>query len=65
MSDLTENPAMTERPKIVVADDDKTIRRSLIRLLQTEGYQALEAADGDEALELIRGGVPTARSCWI
>ena len=35
---------------VLVADDDSTIRRNLVRLLQSEGYQTLEAADGDEAL---------------
>jgi len=41
-------------PKILVADDDSTIRRNLSRLLQAEGYRVVEAADGDIALSRIR-----------
>lgn len=45
---------------VLVADDDRTIRRNLVRLLQSEGYQTLEAADGDEALAHIRSKGPDA-----
>jgi two-component system response regulator AtoC len=45
---------------VLVADDDRTIRRNLVRLLQSEGYQALEAADGDEALTCINAQAPDA-----
>ena len=52
---------MTAAPAtVLVADDDRTIRRNLIRLLQSEGYQAFEASDGDEALSLIRARSPDA-----
>jgi two-component system response regulator AtoC len=50
------DPAAT----VLVADDDRTIRRNLVRLLQSEGYRPLEAADGEEALARIRDGVPDA-----
>ncbi|HEY2154808.1 MAG TPA: response regulator, partial [Isosphaeraceae bacterium] len=39
---------------VLVADDDRTIRRNLVRLLQSEGYRTVEAADGEEALARIR-----------
>jgi two-component system response regulator AtoC len=45
---------------VLVADDDRTIRRNLVLLLQSEGYQTREAADGDEALALIRSDNPDA-----
>ena len=45
---------------VLVADDDRTIRRNLVRLLQSEGYQALEGADGDEALASIQADNPDA-----
>ncbi|SIN98108.1 two-component system, NtrC family, response regulator AtoC [Singulisphaera sp. GP187] len=52
---------MTEvSAKVLVVDDDRTIRRNLVRLLQSEGYQALEAANGDEALACIRAEDPDA-----
>jgi two-component system, NtrC family, response regulator AtoC len=45
---------------VVVVDDDRTIRRNLVRLLESEGYRALEAADGNEALACIRAANPDA-----
>ncbi|WP_435020105.1 sigma-54-dependent transcriptional regulator [Tundrisphaera sp. TA3] len=45
---------------VLVADDDRTIRRNLIRLLESEGYRTLEAADGEQALARIRDGGPDA-----
>ena len=45
---------------ILVADDDRTIRRNLVRLLEAEGFRTLAAADGNEALALIRAEDPDA-----
>jgi two-component system response regulator AtoC len=50
-----ESPA-----RVLVADDDRTIRRNLVLLLQAEGYRTLEAADGDAALTHIRTDAPDA-----
>lgn len=40
--------------KIVVADDDMNIRTLLRHVLTREGYQVLEAADGREAMVLMK-----------
>ena len=45
---------------ILVADDDRTIRRNLVLFLRSEGYQTLEAADGDEALAKVAQDSPDA-----
>jgi two-component system response regulator AtoC len=45
---------------VLVADDDRTIRRNLVLLLQAEGYGTLDAANGDDALESIRANGPDA-----
>jgi two-component system response regulator AtoC len=45
---------------VLVADDDRTIRRNLVQLLLSEGYVALEATNGTEALECIRQSEPDA-----
>jgi two-component system response regulator AtoC len=45
---------------ILVADDDRTIRRNLVRLLEAEGFRTLAAASGDEALALIHAEDPDA-----
>ncbi|MGB3199334.1 MAG: SpoIIE family protein phosphatase [Nodosilinea sp.] len=39
-----------EAPKVLVVDDDRVIRTILVRLLQKEGYQVLEAETGGSAL---------------
>ena len=38
---------------IVVADDEKNIREGLAEALSLEGYRAVPAADGEEALALV------------
>ncbi len=45
---------------ILVVDDDRTIRRNLVRLVESEGFRASEAVDGDDALERIRRDRPSA-----
>jgi DNA-binding NtrC family response regulator len=41
---------------IVVADDEKNIREGLAEALTIDGYRALPAADGEEALALVESG---------
>ncbi len=57
---MSEREDKMSRATVLVADDDRTIRRNLARLLGAEGYRALEAADGAEALERIRSGAVDA-----
>lgn len=38
--------------KILIAEDDRLTRRGLVEVLEGEGYETVEAADGAEALEL-------------
>ena len=47
---------MTER--VLVADDDRSIRESLVRALALEGYETESAADGVEALAAVRERAP-------
>ncbi len=44
--------------RVLVADDDRAIRDALVRALELEGYVALAAPNGAEALALIRDAVP-------
>lgn len=41
-------------PLILIADDRGPIRRGFAHLLAEAGYQALQASDGEEALDLLR-----------
>ncbi|MCB9660803.1 MAG: response regulator [Sandaracinaceae bacterium] len=47
-----------ERPKVLVVDDEDDIRKLLTRVLQTKGYQVIEAKRGLEALQLVRDDTP-------
>ena len=39
-----------ERPRVLVADDDASLRRMLARTLEAEGFEVALAADGGDAL---------------
>ena len=41
-------------PKILVVDDEPTIREVVVRYLRRDGHTVVQAADGEEALELYR-----------
>ena len=50
---------MTEsKSRILVADDERNIRKNLGMVLEAAGYQVDEAADGDEALSLCKQNHP-------
>ncbi len=49
-------PSEEERPRIIVADDSLTTRSAMRALLEIAGYSVLPAADGEEALALLREG---------
>jgi two-component system cell cycle sensor histidine kinase/response regulator CckA len=44
---------------VLVVDDETAVRRFAVRVLQRDGYDVLEAADGHEALEMLRSGQAT------
>ena len=42
--------------RVLIVDDDASIRRMLAVSLEREGYQTADACDGGEALDAMRGG---------
>lgn len=44
--------------KILVIDDSAAIRQSISFILQQEGYETIEAQDGQEGLSVLAGGGP-------
>ena len=44
--------------RILVADDDSTIRRFIVTLLSDRGYEILEAADGEQAYKVAEHAKP-------
>jgi two-component system cell cycle sensor histidine kinase/response regulator CckA len=45
---------------LLVVEDDETVRRLMVRILEQRGYQVLEAGDGEQALKVL-----TAREAEI
>ena len=45
---------MTDRPLVLIADDDRATRSFLRIALEREGFDTVLAANGQEALDLIR-----------
>ena len=46
--------------RVLVADDDRAIRESLVRALELEGYVVIAASDGAAALDRVRDDPPDA-----
>jgi CheY-like chemotaxis protein len=44
-------------PSVLVVDDETAVRRFACRVLEHAGYAVFEAADGAEALDLLKEGV--------
>jgi DNA-binding response OmpR family regulator len=44
--------------RVLVAEDSSTVRRLVAARLKADGYEVVEAADGEEALRLAREGIP-------
>lgn len=40
--------------KVLICEDEVKIRKGLVEILQTEGYETFEASDGDEAIKIFR-----------
>jgi CheY-like chemotaxis protein len=44
--------------RILLVEDNETIRRAFAILLEESGYQVLQASSGEEAMEICRSGDP-------
>jgi CheY-like chemotaxis protein len=42
-----------ETPSLLIADDDRDFRATLVDVLRSRGFDTLEAGDGDEALDVL------------
>ncbi len=54
---MCQHDAMN-RPRVLVVEDDKPIRASIRRALAYEGYEVIEAGDGETGLERVRTNPP-------
>ena len=44
---------MLDHPRLLIADDDRDFRATLVDVLRSRGFDTLEAGDGDEALDVL------------
>ena len=52
-------------PTVLVVDDDVDIRDAICLILEHKGYKAVGAANGQEALGLLRAAaLRSTSSCW-
>lgn len=49
---------MSDQQRVLVAEDETIIRMDLREMLEEEGYEVLEASDGDQALRIARASAP-------
>jgi two-component system chemotaxis response regulator CheY len=49
--------------RALVIDDSRTMRRIIIGILAPLGFDSVEAADGQEALEALEGGLAVDLAC--
>jgi CheY-like chemotaxis protein len=45
-------------PTVLIAEDEFIIRLTIAEFLREEGYEVIEAANADEALDILRSGIP-------
>jgi CheY-like chemotaxis protein len=48
---------MASSQTVLVVEDDNDVREAMIHVLETEGYVAVGAGDGEEALTQLQGGL--------
>ena len=51
--------------KILIVDDEAKIRELIIKYAKHEGFETAEAADGMEAVELMRKRITMILLSWI
>jgi two-component system response regulator MprA len=60
MAELPASPTGASSRRILVVDDEPTIRSFLVATLQDEGYEVREAEHGQAALDLLAAWTPHA-----
>lgn len=45
-----------ERQSVLIVDDEKNLRESLVEVIEAEGFSSLQATNGEEAVALLRHG---------
>ncbi len=54
-NEMTGHEGLSRRARVLVVDDNEDVREVIVAYLEALGYQALQAAGGRDALELLAG----------
>jgi len=58
MNDILTGEKIIGKKKILIADDEEHIRNIIRFSLESDGYEVVMAADGEEAIEIAKGEKP-------
>lgn len=56
MTTVTHSAEGIRQGRILVVDDEAQVRKPISLMLSKDGYEVVEAADGEEAIEALRSG---------
>ena len=56
MTTVTRSAEGIRQGRILVVDDEAQVRKPISLMLAKDGYEVVEAADGEEAIEALRSG---------
>ena len=56
MTTVTHSAEGVRQGRILVVDDEAQVRKPISLMLAKDGYEVVEAADGEEAIEALRSG---------
>ena len=54
---IGDEPRLEPRARVLVVEDEHELRELIARWLETTGYAVVEAADGQDAVELLEAGL--------
>lgn len=54
---IGDEPRLSPRARILVVEDEHDLRELIARWLETKGYAVVEAADGQDAVDLLEAGL--------
>jgi CheY-like chemotaxis protein len=54
---IREEPRLENRARVLVVEDEHELRELIARWLETKGYFVVEAADGQDAIDLLEAGL--------
>lgn len=56
MTTVTHSAEGNRQGRVLVVDDEAQVRKPISLMLAKDGYEVVEAADGEEAIEALRSG---------